>query len=274
MLTYPEIDPIIVSFGPLAVRWYGVMYLIGFIAFWALGVYRAKKPHSPFKPEQVADMLFWGVIGVVVGGRLGSMLFYNTETFFSAPWTLFYIHKGGMSFHGGLLGVIAVMWWYGRKHGVGFWRFADFVAPLVTIGLGAGRIGNFINGELWGRATDPNAWWAMVFPHVDSLARHPSQLYQAFLEGAVLFVVLWLFSRRPRPAGSVSGLFLIGYGLFRFLVEFVREPDRDASGQIKFLLFDWMTMGQLLSLPMILFGIALIVWAYRKAASNKTETAS
>ena len=273
MLTYPDIDPIIFQIGPLAVRWYGVMYLVGFLAFWGLGVHRAKRPDTPFKPVQVGDMLFWGVLGVIVGGRLGSMLFYNTESFLAEPWTLFYIHRGGMSFHGGLLGVIFVMWWYGRRLGVGFWRFADFVAPLIPIGLGAGRIGNFINGELWGRATDPDAWWAMVFPHVDNLARHPSQLYQAFLEGVVLFLLLWVFSRKPRPAGSVSGLFLVAYGLFRFLVEFVREPDREPDGSIYFLAFDWMTMGQLLSLPMILFGIALIVWAYRKAGTADAKEA-
>ncbi|MGD8644011.1 MAG: prolipoprotein diacylglyceryl transferase, partial [Chromatiales bacterium] len=230
---------------------------VGFLGFWWLGKRRARRADSPVSPEQVGDMLFYGALGVVLGGRIGYVLFYNFPAFVDDPLMLFRVWQGGMSFHGGLLGVLLVAWLVGRKYGVGFWRITDFVAPMIPIGLGAGRIGNFLNGELWGRVADLP--WAMVFPGAGPDPRHPSQLYQALLEGLVMFVILWVFSSRPRPLRAVSGLFLILYGLFRFAVEFVREPD----AHLGFIAFGWLTMGQLLTLPMILFGLWLMVWAYR-----------
>ncbi|MDD3518174.1 MAG: prolipoprotein diacylglyceryl transferase [Chromatiales bacterium] len=259
MLTYPVIDPVALDLGPLKIHWYGIMYLIGFLGFWWLGKLRARRADSPVTPDQVTDLLFYGVLGVVLGGRVGYVLFYNLETFLSNPLTIFYIWQGGMSFHGGFLGVLFVVWLYMRRKG-GFLRLTDFVAPMIPIGLGAGRIGNFINGELWGKPTD--VWWGMVFPGAGEIARHPSQLYQAGLEGLALFLILWFYSARPRPTGVVSGMFLLFYGLFRFLIEFVREPD----AHIGYLAWGWLTMGQLLSLPMILGGILMIVWAVRRGA--------
>ncbi len=256
MLTYPKIDPVAISLGPVKIHWYGLMYLAGFLAFLWLGKLRARRDYTVAKPEQVGDMLFYCVLGVVLGGRIGYVLFYNLPQFFQDPLLLFKVWQGGMSFHGGLLGVITAMWLYQKKQGWGFWKTMDFVAPTVPIGLCFGRIGNFINGELWGRVTDLP--WGMVFPFGGPLPRHPSQLYQALLEGLALFVILWLYSSKPRPVGAVSGLFLMGYGVFRFGVEFVREPD----AHIGYLAFDWFTMGQLLTLPMIIAGLALILWAY------------
>lgn len=257
MLMHPTIDPVALSLGPLKVHWYGLMYVIGFLGFLILGKMRAKKPGTLFKPEQVDDMMFWGAIGVVLGGRIGYMFFYNLKAFVSDPLSFFMVWDGGMSFHGGLIGVIIVMLVLSWKWNVRFLQLADFVAPLIPIGLGAGRLGNFINGELWGRTTDVP--WGMVFPHVDNQARHPSQLYQAFLEGLVLFVLLYWFTRKPRPAGAVAGLFLIAYGSFRIITEFVRQPDQ----HIGFQLGEWLTRGQLLSVPMILLGITVMVWAYK-----------
>lgn len=255
MLVHPEIDPIIFQIGPLAVRWYGLMYLCGFAVFWYLGVRRARRGNSFIRPEQVSDFLFYAVLGVIVGGRIGSVLFYNFEHFLDDPLYLFKIWHGGMSFHGGLIGVLTVIWLYQRKYQWGFFTLADFIAPLVPPGLGFGRIGNFINGELWGRETD--SAWGMIFPHVDQLTRHPSQLYQAFLEGLIMFVILWIYSSKPRATGAVSGWFLILYGVFRFVLEFAREPDE----HIGYIAFNWLTMGQLLSLPMVLAGIILCVLA-------------
>jgi phosphatidylglycerol:prolipoprotein diacylglycerol transferase len=209
----------------------------------------------------MGDLLFYLALGVILGGRFGYVVFYNFDVFLADPLWLLRVWEGGMAFHGGLLGVIFAMWWYGRKIDRGFWQLADFVAPLVPVGLGAGRIGNFINGELWGKPTD--AAWGMVFRTApDSLARHPSQLYQFALEGVVLFVILWWFSARPRPRMAVSGLFLAVYGAFRFMVEFVRQPDP----QLGYLAFDWLTMGQVLSLPMVLAGATLMFIAYRRNA--------
>ncbi|MGF1642082.1 MAG: prolipoprotein diacylglyceryl transferase [Thiotrichales bacterium] len=258
MLTHPHIDPIALSLGPLQVHWYGMMYLLGFLAFWWLGKRRARRADYPIEPDQVSDLLFYGALGVILGGRIGYVLFYNFSHFLDDPLMLFRIWEGGMSFHGGLIGVLLVIYLYARQLGTGFFNLADFVAPLIPIGLGTGRIGNFINGELWGRATDVP--WAMVFPNVDDLPRHPSQLYQIALEGVVLFAVLWFYSSRPRPTAAVSGLFLIGYGVFRFAVEFVREPD----AHLGFVALDWLSMGQLLSLPMIVFGALLMLHAYRR----------
>ena len=279
MITYPEIDPVLISIGPLKVHWYGVMYLIGFLGGWWLGRLRAKRPGSVWTPQQVDDMVFYVVLGVVVGGRLGYILFYGFSGFVADPLSLLRVWEGGMSFHGGLLGVLFAMWWFARKQNKTFFDATDFVAPLVPIGLGAGRLGNFINGELWGGPT--NLPWGMRVPCVDVPALcqrlgvpqgveysppvHPNQLYEMFLEGFVLFLILWFFSVRPRPRMAVSGLFLVCYGLFRFAVEFVRMPDV----QIGYLAFGWITMGQLLSFPMILFGILLLWLAYRKNGQTK-----
>ncbi|KAA1173144.1 prolipoprotein diacylglyceryl transferase [Marinobacter salinexigens] len=262
MLQHPQIDPVAIAIGPLKIHWYGLTYLVGFVAGWWLGRIRSRKPGSPVNEEQMGDLLFYMALGVILGGRFGYVIFYNFDTFLADPLWLFRVWEGGMSFHGGLLGVMFAMWWYGRKLSVGFWRIADFVAPLVPVGLGAGRIGNFINGELWGKPTDVP--WGMVFPQApDALARHPSQLYQFALEGVALFVILWWFSAKPRPRMAVSGLFLIAYGVFRFLVEFVRQPD----AQLGYLAFDWLTMGQVLSTPMILAGMFLMFIAYRRNAA-------
>lgn len=260
MIPYPNIDPIAFSIGPLKVHWYGFMYLIGFAAYLALGTYRARRPQSPLKPYQVSDALFYGALGVVLGGRGGYVLFYNLPFYLAHPMQVFAVWDGGMSFHGGLVGVVLALAWYARRIGLHLFQLTDFVAPMVPIGLACGRIGNFINGELWGKVT--TLPWGMVFPKGGPLPRQPSQLYEFFLEGIVLFIILWLFSAKPRPMGAVSGLFLLLYGLFRFLVEFVRVPDP----QLGYVAFGWVTMGQVLSLPMMLVGVALLMWAYRGGA--------
>lgn len=260
MLSFPRIDPVFFSLGPVSVRWYGLMYLAAFLGAWFLGSRRAGRPGAPLNREQFGDLLAWGVAGVVLGARLGYVLFYKPLDYLSNPLEIFALWHGGMSFHGGLLGVILVLWLSGRRYKCGFLALADFAAPLGPQGLFFGRIGNFINGELWGRVTD--APWGMAFPGYEAgpYPRHPSQLYEAGLEGLLLFIILWRFSARPRPVGAVSGLFVLGYGVFRFSVEFFREPDR----HLGFLLADSLTMGMLLSLPMILGG-ALLLWkAYGK----------
>ena len=260
MLIHPQFDPVALSLGPLAIRWYGLMYLLAFGLFLLLGRQRIKTgPQPGWDVSQLDDLLFYGVLGVVLGGRLGYVLFYQPAHFLAHPLEIFSVWQGGMAFHGGFLGVLAAMWLFARKTGKSWLTITDFIAPLVPLGLGAGRIGNFINGELWGRPSD--APWAVVFPQIDSVARHPSQLYQFALEGLALFTLLWLFSRNPRPTGAVSGLFLIGYGSFRFLVEFTREPDSFLG-----LLALNLSMGQWLSLPMIVAGIIMLRWAYRKRA--------
>ena len=261
MLRHPEFDPVAISLGPLKIHWYGLTYLVGFLVGWWLGRIRARKPWSPITEVQMGDLLFYIALGVILGGRMGYVLFYNFGHFLGDPLSLVRVWEGGMSFHGGLIGVLLAMWWFGRKVDRTFFQIADFVAPLVPVGLGAGRLGNFINGELWGRPTDVP--WGMVFPQApDSLARHPSQLYQFALEGVVLFVVLWWFSAKPRPRMAVSGCFLALYGSFRFAVEFVRQPDP----QLGYLAWNWLTMGQVLSFPMILAGVAMFVYAYRREA--------
>lgn len=256
MLVYPHIDPVALQLGPLKIHWYGLMYLVGFAMAWGLGRLRAEA--QGFAKEEPGDMLFYIALGVILGGRIGYVLFYKFQSFLADPLMLVRVWEGGMSFHGGLLGVILAMAWYARKTERSFFAVADFIAPLVPPALLAGRIGNFINGELWGRPTELP--WGMVFPHVDSLPRHPSMLYEAFLEGAVLFAILWWFSAKPRPRMAVSGLFLLLYGSFRFAVEQVREPD----AHLGFIFGGWLSMGMLLSLPMILVGAFFLIMAYRK----------
>ncbi|NKN34499.1 prolipoprotein diacylglyceryl transferase [Marichromatium bheemlicum] len=274
MLTYPDIDPVALALGPFQVHWYGLMYLLGFAAAWGLGRWRATRPDNAWNTTMVDDLIFYGVIGVILGGRLGYMLFYGFDQLLANPLTIVRVWEGGMSFHGGLIGVLIATAVFARRHGLRFFAATDFLAPLVPLGLLAGRVGNFINGELWGHRT--SLPWGVELPCTRfpqqcadqplgatlSPAVHASQLYEALLEGLVLFVVLWLFSRRPRPTMAVSGLFLVGYGLARFSVEFVRLPD----AHIGYLAFGWVTMGQLLTLPMILAGGLLLALAYRRPA--------
>lgn len=264
MLAYPAIDPVAVSLGPLKVHWYGLMYVVGFVGAWWLGRRRADR--LGLKPDDIGDMLFYGALGVVLGGRIGYALFYGLDQLLADPLWIFQVWDGGMSFHGGLLGVLLAALLFARKHQLAFFQLTDFIAPLVPIGLGAGRIGNFINHELPGRVTDVP--WALVFPGMGGKGRHPSSLYEFFLEGIVLFGMLWVISMTPRRRGFISGLFLVLYGAFRFLVEFVRRPDP----QLGFIAFDWLTMGQLLSLPMILAGAALIAWSRKNGIDDARST--
>ena len=283
---YPDIDPVIVSLGPLAVRWYGVTYVAAFMVCWWLGNRQTRDRFPGWTPTQVSDLVFYGAMGAVIGGRVGYVLFYAFEPFLRDPLVLFRILDGGMSFHGGLLGAIAVMAWFGRRVRRSFWEVTDFLAPLVPIGLGLGRLGNFANTELPGRVTE--APWGLVYPcnadairginvmctgEWESFARHPSPLYQAFAEGVLLFaLVWWVASRRgarqglqPLPAGVVSGTFLAGYGLLRFATEYFREPD----GHMGYMAFDWLTMGQLLSLPMAIVGTLIILWVMRRSPAGQ-----
>jgi phosphatidylglycerol:prolipoprotein diacylglycerol transferase len=257
MLTYPNIDPIAFSIGPLHVRWYGISYVVAILTAWCLCSLRARKSPS-WSGDQVADLVFYSTLGILIGGRLGSVLFYNLPYYLDNPLEVFMINKGGMSFHGGLLGVTAAMLFFAKKYGKLFFTVSDFVAPVVPLGLFFGRIANFINGELWGAPS--MLPWAMVFPdpRAGGIPRHPSQLYEALLEGLLLFIILWWFTSKPRPLMAATGLFLLGYGVFRSLIEFVREPDAN----IGYLAWDWLTMGQVLSLPMIILGVILLVIAY------------
>lgn len=262
-IVFPQIDPVIFSLGPLSVRWYGLMYLIAFLLANFLANRAADKPGSGWTRDQVSDLLFYGFLGVVLGGRIGYVLFYQFPLLLQDPMYLFRIWEGGMSFHGGVLGVLAAMAFFAWKTGKNYLRLGDFVVMLLPLGLGAGRIGNFINAELWGRTTDVP--WAVLFPNAGLLPRHPSQLYEFVLEGLVLFVLLlWYRSKQP-PAGNVGGLFLLGYGSFRFIIEFFREPDAHLG-----VLSLGMSMGQWLCLPMIIAGIALIVWGYQRRRSGET----
>ncbi|MCL2877077.1 MAG: prolipoprotein diacylglyceryl transferase [Betaproteobacteria bacterium] len=256
MLTHPQLDPIAFSIGPLSVRWYGLAYLLAFACFIILGNLRARRrPELGWNAQSVDDILFYGIFGVIIGARLGEVLFFQPAYYFAHPAEIFAIWNGGLSFHGGFLGVLVAMWIYGRRHGRGFWEITDFIAPMVPIGLAFGRIGNFINGELWGRPTSEALPWAMRYPWVDALPRHPSQLYQATAEGLLLFILLWWFASRPRPPQVVSGVFLVGYGMLRFIAEFFRNPD---PGIFSRLGLGW-TTAQWLCLPMIVIGIYLII---------------
>jgi len=273
---YPDIDPVIVALGPLAIRWYGLAYLAAFALCWWLGNRRADQPGSGWSRQEVSDLVFYGAIGAVLGGRLGYTFFYGFGFLLDDPLYLFRIWEGGMSFHGGLIGTIVALWWFGRRTGRGFWRVADFAAPLVPTGLGFGRLGNFANTELPGRATD--SAFGLVYPcsadavyalnplctgEWEAFARHPSPLYQAFAEGVVLFLIVWLFSAKQRPVGAVSGVFLVGYGVLRTITELFREPDVHIG-----LIAQSVTMGQILSLPMIVIGILLILRSRSAARSQ------
>lgn len=259
-----NLDPIAFSIGPLAIRWYGLMYLVGFLLFLVLGKVRARDPWRDMRSQDVDDLLFYGMIGTIIGGRLGHVFFYGPLSYYLAnPLEIFAVWKGGMASHGGIIGVIVAMAIFARVRGKSFLRVADFVVPLVPLGLGAGRIGNFINGELWGRAADPSLPWAVVFPHAgDALARHPSQIYQFLLEGVLLFAILWIYSRQPRAPGTVGGLFLIFYGLLRIVGEVFREPEA---------LYGYMPLGlsagQWLSVPMIVIGVVCFVLLRRNKAA-------
>ncbi len=263
MIVYPDIDPVIFSIGAVKIRWYGLMYVAGFLIAWWLARRRVHLAHSPIKTVQQADdLIFYAMLGVIVGGRVGHALFYSESSFFEDPLYLFRIWEGGMAFHGGLLGVLFAMWWFGRKLNLTMWQVTDFMAPFVPLGLGFGRIGNFINSELWGKPTDLP--WGFL---VNGQVLHPSQLYESILEGFLLFAILWWFSSKPRPYMAVSGLFLLLYGAFRFLIEFVRVPDE----HLGYLFGEWVTMGQILSAPMIIVGGVMVAMAYGR--TNKEATA-
>ncbi len=273
-MIYPQIDPVALQLGPLKIHWYGLMYLVGMGAAWALARWRIKHQVSGWTAQQVDDLLFYSAVGVVAGGRLGYILFYDAGAWLHDPLRIIRVWEGGMSFHGGFLGVLVAMWFYHRRHGKGFFELTDFIAPFVPIGLFAGRIGNFINGELWGKPTTLPWGMQLRCEQFASLCRdklglppgtgwtpplHPNPLYEALGEGVLLFVLLWWFSSRPRPRMAVSALFLVGYGLFRFLIEFERLPDP----QLGYLAWGWLTMGQLLSLPMVVAGMVMMVLAYK-----------
>lgn len=256
MFIYPHINPVAFSLGPIKVHWYGIMYLLGFSLAWMLGNYRCKKLKLAWTSEQISDLIFYAALGLILGGRIGYMLFYSWSELIADPLKLFKVWEGGMSFHGGLLGGLIGLYLFGKHFQKPFLEVTDFTAPLIPLGLGTGRIGNFINGELWGRPTDLP--WAMIFPHVDHLPRHPSQLYEFGLEGIVLFFILFFYTLKPRPTGYATALFFVLYSIFRFTIEFFREPDI----QIGFIFNHWLTMGQLLTIPVLLLGI--LIWWYQK----------
>ena len=268
MLIHPMPDPIAIAIGPLAIRWYGLMYLTAFGLFILLGHLRVKQPHiaaAGWSKANVEDMLVYGVLGVIIGGRLGEVLFYHADYYLMHPLEIFAVWKGGMSFHGGFIGVLVAMAIWGKKHGHKLMDVMDFIAPLVPLGYAAGRIGNFINAELPGRVADANLPWAMIWPNVDALPRHPSPIYQALIDGVLLFIVLWVFSRKPRPRLAVSGVFALGYGCARFFTEYFRIPDYEVN------LSGWIiSAGQMLSLPMIAFGLFLLFRAYKKPSAAMT----
>lgn len=265
MIAYPEISPVALDLGFAKIHWYGLMYLFGFVSVWWLGSRRAMKDNSGWHKDQVSDLIFYGAMGVILGARIGYILFYNFAAFLDNPIILIQIWQGGMSFHGGMLGVFVALYLYGRKTNKSFFEVSDFIAPMVPIGLGAGRIGNFINHELPGRAVEMNIPWA--FDYGDHIARHPSSLYQATTEGLLLFLILWFYSAKPRPRMAVSALFMLCYGAFRFTTEFFRMPD----AHIGFVAFGWLTKGQELSIPMVVFGLGLLLYIYKKQAAQKSK---
>lgn len=260
MIPYPSINPVAFDLGFISVHWYGISYFIGISIAWILLRYRSSNSPLALNNEKIADLVFFGMVGIIFGGRLGSIIFYNLGYYLENPIEIFYIHQGGMSFHGGLIGVIVAMYLFSIKTKTSFFKLTDFIAPVIPIGLGCGRIGNFINGELWGSPS--NLPWAMIFPDpaAGNIPRHPTQIYEAFFEGIILFLILWWFTRISRPVMAASGLFLLCYGTMRFLIEFVRVPDQ----HIGYVAFDWLTMGQLLSMPMVIFGTLFFIIAYRK----------
>ena len=287
MMIHPQFDPIALSLGPLAIRWYALSYIVGFVLFIWLGRRRIKQGNSIFTAEMLDDFLTWGILGVILGGRLGFVLFYQPAYYLAHPMDILKVWEGGMSFHGGFLGVLVATWLFARKHQLKFLQTTDFIVPLVPLGLASGRLGNFINGELWGRITQPNQPWAMGFPQAayedaqlavsnpewaswlsqyGALPRHPSQLYQFALEGITLFIIVWLFSSKPRPTGQVTALFLAGYGLFRFIAEYFRQPDGHLG-----LLTLGLSMGQWLSLPMLVLGIIGLVYFAQDKTSSHTS---
>lgn len=259
----PEIDPIAISFGPLKIHWYGLTFVSAFVMAWALGVLRARKPGSGWKKEEVGDLIVAGAFGVILGGRLGYIILYKFSYYLQHPIEIFYVWQGGMSFHGGFLGVVFAMWWFARKTNRSWTTVVDFQAPLIPLGIAAVRLGNFINQELWGRVTDVS--WGMVFRTGGPLPRHPSQLYEMALEGVLMFVVLWWYSSRQRPPLAISSLFVLLYGCFRFFIEFYRQPD----AHLGYLAFGWLTMGQVYSVPMILVGAGVLVWSYKKGVRTE-----
>ena len=263
MWSYPEIDPVALAIGPLSIHWYGLMYLIGFAGAYFIGTYRAIRI-APWNSDYVGDLLFYGAMGVILGGRIGYLLFYDFAHYLEAPLDVFKVWQGGMSFHGGLLGVAFATWLFARKTNQSLLAVWDFVAVMAPIGLLTGRIGNFINGELWGKVTE-SQWGMLVYdPSLNAVvAKYPTQLLEAFLEGLVLLILLLWYTRKPRPFGSVAGLFLVSYGSFRFFVEFYRVPDV----QLGYLYGDWLTMGQVLSTPMIIIGLGLMIYAHKKHSS-------
>jgi len=259
MITYPKIDPVALDLGFAQIHWYGLMYLLAFLSAWAVGLYRAKQPNSGWNKDQVSDVLFYGALGVILGGRIGYVIFYNLDKFLENPLTIVRIWEGGMSFHGGMLGVFLGLYLYGRKTNRTFFQVSDFIAVMIPLGLGFGRIGNFINKELWGRPVEGSISWALDYG--DHIARHPSSLYQALTEGVLLFLILFIFSRKPRPTMAISGVFMMSYGTLRFITEFFRIPD----AHLGFVMFDWMSKGQQLSIPMVIFGLVIFIMAYKKA---------
>ena len=267
VLPYPVINPVLVEIGPFPIRWYALAYIAGLIGGWWLArriVARESFWGGRPRPDAASldDLLVYAALGVVIGGRLGYCLFYKPAYYLAHPLEILYVWQGGMSFHGGMLGVIVSQWWFARSRGKPFWQLMDLIAPCVPLGLAAGRVGNFINGELWGRAADPSLPWAMVFPQSGSaIARHPSQVYQFLLEGVLLFVVLWLYARRQRREGQVAAAFLIGYGILRFVAEYFREPDSHLG-----LLSFGLSMGQWLCIPMVVAGVLLWAWFGRRPA--------